>query len=50
MTDKYGHYGLNYLCKGYYQFFQHAAPYMDFMKKELEQQRPPANVMHQIFV
>lgn len=50
MTDKYGHYGLNYLCKGYYQFFQHAAPHMDFMKKELEQQRPPANVMHQIFV
>ena len=50
MTDKYGNYGLNYLCKGYYQFFTHAAPYMDFMKKELDNQRPPANVMNQIFV
>lgn len=37
--------GLNYLCKGYYQFFNHVAPYMDFMKKELMNQRPPANVM-----
>ena len=27
--------GLNYLCKGYYQFFKHVAPYMDFMKNEL---------------
>lgn len=50
MTDKYGNYGLNYLCKGYYQFFAHVAPYMDFMKKELDNQRPPANVMNQIFV
>lgn len=50
MTDKYGNYGLNYLCKGYYQFFTHAAPYMEFMKKELDNQRPPANVMNQIFV
>lgn len=37
--------GLNYLCKGYYQFFKHVAPYMDFMKRELLAQRPPANVM-----
>lgn len=37
--------GLNYLCKGYYRFFEHAAPYMDFMKRELMEQRPPANVM-----
>lgn len=45
LTDKYGNYGLNYLCKGYRMFFEHAAPYMDFMKNELENQRPPANVM-----
>lgn len=37
--------GLNYLCKGYYQFFAHVAPYMDFMKRELEAQRPPSNIM-----
>ena len=46
--DKYGNEGLNYLCKGYYRFFRHVAPYMDFMKKELLVQRPPANVMEWI--
>ena len=40
--------GLNYLCKGYHQFFKHVAPYMDFMKNELMNQRPPANVMDAI--
>lgn len=40
--------GLNYLCKGYYQFFDHVAPYMDFMKEELENKRPPANIMEAI--
>ena len=44
--DKYGEYGLNYLCEGFYQFFNHVAPYMDFMKKELLAKRPPANVMN----
>lgn len=37
--------GLNYLCKGYYRFFKHVAPYMDYMKKELLAQRAPANIM-----
>ncbi len=37
--------GLNYLCEGYQQYFSHVAPYMDFMKNELLNQRPPANVM-----
>ena len=40
--------GLNYLCKGYHKFFKHIAPYMDFMKKELMNERPPANVMEWI--
>ncbi|MDR3059191.1 MAG: anaerobic sulfatase-maturation protein [Prevotella sp.] len=40
--------GLNYLCKGYYQFFDHVTVYMDFMKKEFENKRPPANVMEAI--
>ena len=44
--DKYGEYGLNYLCEGFYKFFNHVAPYMDFMKKELLAKRPPANVMN----
>jgi uncharacterized protein len=37
--------GLNYLCKGYYKFFDHVAPYMDYMKNELLNERSPANVM-----
>ncbi|MDR2955892.1 MAG: anaerobic sulfatase-maturation protein [Prevotella sp.] len=36
---------INYLCQGYYKFFDHIAPYMEFMKKELEAKRPPANIM-----
>ncbi len=38
--------GLNYLCEGYRMFFDHAAPYMDFMAAELKDERPPANVMN----
>ena len=38
--------GLNYLCEGYRKFFGHVAPYMDFMKAELDAKRPPANVMN----
>lgn len=36
--------GLNYLCEGYRRYFEHVAPYMDFMAGELKAQRPPANV------
>lgn len=39
---------LNYLCEGYRLFFQHVAPYMDFMKRELDAGRPPANVMQAV--
>ena len=43
--DKFGEPGLNYLCKGYYQYYSHVAPYMDFMKRELLAERPPSNIM-----
>ena len=45
ITTNSGEEGLNYLCKGYYMFFEYVAPYMDFMKNELLAKRPPANVM-----
>lgn len=37
--------GLNYLCAGYKIFFQHVAPYMDFMRDELLAGRPASGVM-----
>ncbi len=45
LKDRYGNAGLNYLCKGYYKFFEHVAPYMQYMKDELDAGRAPANVM-----
>ena len=45
LYTKEGEPGLNYLCRGYKRFFAYVAPYMDFMKRELLAQRPPANVM-----
>jgi len=48
IIDRYGNPGLNYLCEGYYRFFRHVMPYMDFMKSELLAQRAPANVMEWI--
>lgn len=43
--DRYGNPGLNHLCRGYARYFAHVAPYMDFMKAELDAGRAPANVM-----
>lgn len=45
MKDQYGDSGLNYLCPGYYHYYQHVAPYMDYMKQELMAQCPPSNIM-----
>lgn len=45
-TTADGEPGLNYLCEGYRKYFDHVAPYMDFMANELKHQRPPANVMN----
>lgn len=36
---------LPYLCEGYKRFFEHTAPYMDYMRRELEAGRPASNVM-----
>ena len=37
--------GLNYLCAGYRRFFASRRADMEFMKGELAQRKPPANVM-----
>ena len=36
---------LNYLCEGYRMFFQHTTPAFDYMKRQLELEQPPANIM-----
>ena len=43
-----GEQGMNYLCKGYYKFFEHITPYMDFMCNELIHRQPPANIMNAV--
>lgn len=48
LRDHYGEPGLNYLCAGYHRFLTHVAPYMDFMKNELDGHRPPANIMEAV--
>lgn len=45
VSDCYGEPGLNVLCSGYRQFFDHVAADMDFMKAELDAGRAPANIM-----
>lgn len=45
ITTADGEAGLNYLCEGYHAFFAHAAEAMDYMRTQLEQGLPPANVM-----
>lgn len=45
LTTADGESGLNYLCKGYYSFFAHVADAMDYMRRQLQQGLPPANVM-----
>ena len=45
LTTSDGEPGLNYMCSAYRRYFAHTAPYMDFMRNELLNRRPPANVM-----
>lgn len=40
-----GEAGQNYLCAGYHKFFEHVAPYMDYMKAQLQKEQAPANIM-----
>lgn len=45
VTSADGEPGLNYLCAGYRRFFEHAAPYMDFMKARLDCGEAPADIV-----
>jgi len=48
MTAPNGEKGLNYLCEAYKMFFGHVKPYMNFMMKELNNKRAPANIMEHL--
>ena len=37
--------GRSYYCEGLKHYFNHVKPYMDFMADEIDNNRPPANVM-----
>ena len=37
--------GSNYLCEGYYNFFNYAEPYMEFMATQINMNQSPANIM-----
>ncbi len=41
--------GHNYLCRGYYQFWEHVAPYMDFMKSCILAGKEPKLVMSEFY-
>jgi uncharacterized protein len=41
-----GESGLNYLCAGYKQFFNHIDPYMKLMTQLLNSRRPASDIMH----
>ena len=43
-----GEWGLNYLCAGYYRFFNHIDPYMRAMVGLLQSGRAPAEIMGEI--
>ena len=40
-----GELGLNYLCDGYFRFFEHVKPYMDFMANAYRNGQAPAQIM-----
>ena len=44
-TTSDGEYGLNYLCPGLKLYYNYVYPYMEYMANELQNQRPPANIM-----
>lgn len=48
IKTKDGEDGLNYLCEGYYKFYKHVTPYMNYMKEQLEKEQAPANIMEAI--
>lgn len=47
-VTEHGDTGLNALCLGYYQYFDHVSKYMDAMKSLLMQKSAPADIMTMI--
>ncbi len=45
IRSKHGEPGLNYLCEGYYRFFEHADPYFTAMARLIRQGRTASDIM-----
>lgn len=48
IKSKDGETGHNYLCHGYYSFFEHSAPYMEYMRRCLLLQQAPSLIMDRL--
>ncbi|RMD74897.1 MAG: anaerobic sulfatase maturase [Lentisphaerae bacterium] len=44
--DKYGEPGLNYVCEGYYRFYDYTKPYFDAIAAAIHHQRPASDYQY----
>lgn len=48
IRSRHGEVGHNYLCQGYYNFWKHSAPYMEFMRNCLMLEQPASLIMDRL--
>lgn len=48
IKSRHGEVGHNYLCRGYYAFWEHSAPYIDYMRRCLLLGQPPSLIVDRL--